>query len=300
MPDGLRQLVFLGQTRAHRAAHLVREVTERLDFSGAELRPFDEADASEVARWFRERASTASASASCTRTPNGDHERRMRDVLRRVHPDAAVSISSRRAARVPRVRAGGDDAGRRVRQAAVARYVAQIEARLADAEVGPRRAVLRDEVERRRAQRREVRAAADHDPPERPGGGCARRGAPGAGGRLRPGPDLDGGGTSPTSRWSTMAPEPDHRGRVGRFPVKVPMIDIVTVGAGGGSIARLAPDGRLRSGPTARAPIRGRCATAAAAPSRPSPTRRWCSAASRRTCWAARSRSTLAAGATPG
>src|SRR6202035_1891682 len=34
-----------------------------------------------------------------------------------------------------------------------------------------------------------------------------------------------------------------------RFPVKVPMTDVVTVGAGGGSIARRAPDGRLKVGP---------------------------------------------------
>jgi len=36
---------------------------------------------------------------------------------------------------------------------------------------------------------------------------------------------------------------------VGRFPVKVPMIDIVTVGAGGGSVAWIAPDGGLKVGP---------------------------------------------------
>ena len=39
-------------------------------------------------------ASTRSASASCTRYANPDHEQRMRDVLAREHPDAVVSISS--------------------------------------------------------------------------------------------------------------------------------------------------------------------------------------------------------------
>src|SRR5262249_58630581 len=38
-------------------------------------------------------------------------------------------------------------------------------------------------------------------------------------------------------------------GAVGRFPVKVPMIDIVTVGSGGGSIARVGRAGVLRVGP---------------------------------------------------
>ncbi|HET9050178.1 MAG TPA: hydantoinase/oxoprolinase family protein, partial [Candidatus Dormibacteraeota bacterium] len=44
-------------------------------------------------------------------------------------------------------------------------------------------------------------------------------------------------------------PELTTEGAVGRFPVKVPMIDIVTVGAGGGSVAWIAPDGGLKVGP---------------------------------------------------
>src|SRR5262249_24987245 len=45
------------------------------------------------------------------------------------------------------------------------------------------------------------------------------------------------------------APGLTTEGTVGRFPVKVPMIDIFTVGSGGGSIAWLAPDGGLNVGP---------------------------------------------------
>src|SRR5436309_3198518 len=45
------------------------------------------------------------------------------------------------------------------------------------------------------------------------------------------------------------APAITTDGAVGRFPIKVPMIDIVTVGSGGGSIARVGRDGGLRVGP---------------------------------------------------
>ena len=38
-------------------------------------------------------------------------------------------------------------------------------------------------------------------------------------------------------------------GRIGQFPVRLPMIDIVSVGTGGGSIAWMGPDGGLRVGP---------------------------------------------------
>src|SRR3712207_1274578 len=38
-------------------------------------------------------------------------------------------------------------------------------------------------------------------------------------------------------------------GSVGAYPSKIPMIDVVTVGAGGGSIAWLSPEGTLKVGP---------------------------------------------------
>ena len=64
---------------------------------------------------------------------------------------------------------------------------------------------------------------------------------------------LDGGGTSTdVAVVDGGAPHLTTEGRVGRFPVKVPMTDVVTVGAGGGSIACRAPDGRLRVGPRER------------------------------------------------
>jgi N-methylhydantoinase A len=61
---------------------------------------------------------------------------------------------------------------------------------------------------------------------------------------------LDGGGTS-TDVSVVMHGEPTltTEGSVGAFPSKIPMIDVVTVGAGGGSIAWLSPEGSLKVGP---------------------------------------------------
>ena len=102
----------------------------------------------------------------------------------------------------------------------------------------------------------------------------------------------DGGGTS-TDVSVVLDGEPTltTEGTVGRYPSKIPMIDVVTVGAGGGSIAWISPGGhaqgrppvgRRRPGPDLLRPR--------AAPSRRSPTPTSCSAGSRRTCSAARSR----------
>ena len=61
---------------------------------------------------------------------------------------------------------------------------------------------------------------------------------------------LDGGGTSTdVSVVRHGEPALTTEGTVGAYPCKIPMIDIVTVGAGGGSIAWLSPEGALKVGP---------------------------------------------------
>src|SRR5579884_240622 len=61
---------------------------------------------------------------------------------------------------------------------------------------------------------------------------------------------VDAGGTS-TDICLVDGGEPHvtTEGRVGRFPVKVPMVDVTTIGTGGGSIAWIDPSGALRVGP---------------------------------------------------
>ncbi len=69
--------------------------------------------------------------------------------------------------------------------------------------------------------------------------------------------------------------------QIAGYPILVPMFDLQTIGAGGGSIARVDEAGAFVVGPQQRrAPTRDPPATASAAPSRRSPTRTWCSAGS--------------------
>ena len=76
-------------------------------------------------------------------------------------------------------------------------------------------------------------------------------------------------------------PEPAAQRDVGGFPIRLPALDIHTIGAGGGSIARLDPGGALVVGPeSAGVDARARGATGGAAPHRRSPTPTSCSAAS--------------------
>jgi len=60
---------------------------------------------------------------------------------------------------------------------------------------------------------------------------------------------FDMGGTSTDVALIDGAPRLTNEGRIGRYPVAVPMVDMHTIGAGGGSIATLDAGGMLQVGP---------------------------------------------------
>src|SRR6185503_6143903 len=68
----------------------------------------------------------------------------------------------------------------------------------------------------------------------------------------------DGGGTS-TDVSVVLDGEPTltTEGRIGASPSKIPMIDVVTVGAGGGSVAWISPDCALKVGPRSAGAVPG-------------------------------------------
>jgi N-methylhydantoinase A len=69
---------------------------------------------------------------------------------------------------------------------------------------------------------------------------------------------LDGGGTS-TDVTVVVDGRPTltTEGSVGAYPSKIPMIDVVTVGAGGGSVAWVSPEGTLKVGPRSAGAVPG-------------------------------------------
>jgi Asp-tRNA(Asn)/Glu-tRNA(Gln) amidotransferase A subunit family amidase len=94
VPDGYGNSYFWVKPDRIVPVDLVREVGGRLDHTGAEVRPFDEEGAAAVARWFRDRGIDTLGVCFLHAYANDDHERRMREVLAREHPDAVVSLSS--------------------------------------------------------------------------------------------------------------------------------------------------------------------------------------------------------------
>ena len=99
---------------------------------------------------------------------------------------------------------------------------------------------------------------------------------------------FDMGGTSTDVSLADGAPRETTESTVAGFPIRVPMLDIHTVGAGGGSIARVDAGGLLRVGPESAGADPGTRLLRTSEPTRRSPTRMLCwDASARRSCWAA-------------
>ncbi len=257
VPDGYGNSYFWVKPPRIVPADRVKTVPGRLLVDGSELRSFDEQAASDVARWFAGQGILAIGVCFLHSYANPSHELAMRDVLAREHPQAFVSISSEvlreyreyersvttlvDAAVKPDIRryvaniaahliaftstAGGSDPSRRVpfyvmkSNGGVLSANEVVHQPITTVLSGPAAGALGASVVAERAGLREVVTC-------------------------------DGGGTS-TDVTVVLNGHPalTTEGSVGAYPSKIPMIDVVTVGAGGGSIAWVSPEGTLKVGP---------------------------------------------------
>ncbi len=248
VPDGYGNSYFWVKPPRIVPVDRVRAIGGRLDFRGQQLRPFDEAGAAEAARWFRDQGINTIGVCFLHSYANPDHEHRAREVLRREHPSAVVSLSSdvlREYREYERTVTTLVDAAVKPRMAS---YVANITTRLREVAPGVPWYVMKSNGG--------VLSAEEvvHQPITTVLSGPAA-GALGAALVARDaGFDrvltCDGGGTS-TDVSVVIGGEPTltTEGTIGKYPSKIPMIDIVTVGAGGGSVAWVSPEGSLKVGP---------------------------------------------------
>ncbi|MGI9145872.1 MAG: hydantoinase/oxoprolinase family protein [Chloroflexota bacterium] len=249
VPQGYGNSYFWVKPERIVPLHLVREVTERIDVRGDVLTPLDPDDAEAAAGWFRDRGIDCIGVCFLHAYARGDHERQMRDALARHHPTASVSISSEvlpEYREYERAMTTLVDAFVKPR---VSRYVSQIETRL-HAEVGSATPFYIMKSNGGVVSARDVARSPITTLLSGPAAGALGAALLAKAAGFSKILTLDGGGTSTdVAVVENGLPHLTTEGRVGRFPVKVPMTDVVTVGAGGGSIARRAPDGRLRVGP---------------------------------------------------
>jgi N-methylhydantoinase A len=254
VPDGYGNSYFWIKPDRIVPAHLVRTVGGRLDHTGAELRPFDEEEAVRAARWFRGQQITALGVCFLHSYANPEHEERMARVLAREHPDAVVSVSSqvlREYREYERSMTTLLDAAVKPR---MARYLASVGERLAAlAEPGgtgrpPAFFVMTSNggvLPAGQVARQPITTLLSGPAAGALGAAMIARQA-GASKVLT----CDGGGTS-TDVAVVVDGEPEltTEGSVGGFPSLIPMVDVVTVGAGGGSVAWVSAEGALKVGP---------------------------------------------------
>jgi N-methylhydantoinase A len=254
VPDGYGNSYFWVKPPRIVPADRVRTVRGRLAVDGTEVRPFDEADAVAAARFFAEQGITTIGVCFLHSYANPEHELAMREVLLREHPDATVSISSE----VLREYREYERSITTLVDAAVKpnirRYVENISRRLA--EYATTGGEPRDVPFYVMKSNGGVLSAAEvvHQPittvlsgPAAGALGAALVASTAGVGKVL---TCDGGGTS-TDVTVVVDGKPalTTEGTVGAYPSKIPMIDVVTVGAGGGSIAWVTPEGTLKVGP---------------------------------------------------
>jgi N-methylhydantoinase A len=223
-------------------------VDERIDYSGSAVRPLDEEDVVRACAIFRQEGVGAVAVATLFSFLNSDHEKRIREIVRRELPEVFLSISS--------------DVLPQIREYERASTTA------VNAYVGPKLTVYLSTLEsklRRDGLRRAFYVTASNG-----GVMTAETAIRHASATLLSGPAagavgamyfaellgnknlilMDMGGTSfdvtlINDGKVTLSTE----GEIAGYRVAKPMIDINTVGAGGGSIAWIDKGGMLKVGP---------------------------------------------------
>ncbi|WP_448614811.1 hydantoinase/oxoprolinase family protein [Modestobacter sp. URMC 112] len=248
VPDGYGNSWFWVKPPRIVPADLVRTVGGRLDPTGAEVRPFSREDAVAAARSLRDAGVTTVGVCFLHSYADDAHERAMLDVLSAEHPDAVVSISSRVLREYREYERSVTTLVDAAVKPRVAAYVRNVRARLDEIAPGVPFSVMK-------SNGGVLSAAEVVDQPITTMLSGPAAGALGA--ALIAGTagfdrvlTCDGGGTS-TDVTVVVDGEPTltTEGSVGGHPSKIPMIDVVTVGAGGGSIAWLSPEGSLKVGP---------------------------------------------------
>ncbi|MCW2702538.1 MAG: hyuA, partial [Blastococcus sp.] len=248
VPDGYGNSYFWVKPPRIVPADLVRTVRGRLDVTGTEVRPFDRDDAVAAARFFKDAGITTVGVCFLHSYANDEHERAMLDVLHVEHPDAVVSISSQVLREYREYERSVTTLVDAAVKPKVGAYVTNIRRRLDEIAPDVPFYVMKSNGG--------VLSAAEvvnqpittmlSGPAAGALGAALIAGTAGFGRVLT----CDGGGTS-TDVTVVIDGEPTltTEGSVGDYPSKIPMIDVVTVGAGGGSIAWLSPEGTLKVGP---------------------------------------------------
>ncbi len=225
----------------------VREIPERLAADGSVVRALDEAEARRQIADLLERDVESLAIALIHSYANPAHERRLAGLVRDQAPDLFVSLSSEVLPEYREYERAMTTVLNAYVMPVVARYLQRIADGLAERDIAASVHIMRSDagvMSLAAARERPVNTVLSG-----PAGGV--RGASYVAACGYPNiVSMDMGGTS-TDVCLSMEGEPrlSTDTWIAQYPIKVPIIDITTIGAGGGSLAYVSTAGALRVGP---------------------------------------------------
>jgi N-methylhydantoinase A len=249
--------LFMERPRPLVDRSLRREVAERVDAAGSVVLPLDREDVRRVARELVAEGVEAIAISFVHAYRNTEHERIARDVLREEFPHLPVSVSSDVAPEIREFERTSTACANAYVQPLMQRYLARLDDDLRAMGLrGPLYVMLSG------GGITTVRAAREFPVRLIESGPAAGAMAAGYYGLLADAQHLisfDMGGTTAKMCLIDQGwPEHVHQfeaGRVRRFkkgsglPLKVPVVEMIEIGAGGGSLARIDAMGLLKVGP---------------------------------------------------
>jgi N-methylhydantoinase A len=248
VPEGYGNSYFWVKPERIVPLRFVREVGGRLDFRGQELRPLDEASVRAAVQFFRAQGVRAIGVCLIHSYANPAHERRVAEIFAQDYPDCTLSLSCMV---LPEYREY-ERAVTTLVDAFVKPHMERYLRRVHD-ELG---AGLKDKPFL--VMQSSGGVASTEQVVKKPITTALSGPAAGALGsavvaEIAGFPDvvtLDAGGTSTDlCLIEGGRPHVTNGGAVGAFPVRIPMIDIATIGTGGGSIAWISREGHLKVGP---------------------------------------------------
>ena len=232
--------------------HLTREVDERMTSSGEALRPLQRASVEEACRKLADEGVEAVAVCFLHSYANPEHERAAGEIVRRILPDAYLSLSHEILREYREFERTSTTVVNAYIGPTVGGYVRSLKANLAEIGVGGQLTIMQSNGGVMTPEVATGRPVAMME--SGPVGGII---ASARVGRALKCPDVisfDMGGTTAKASLirggePTMAPGYYVGGYASGHPVMVPVIDVVEVGAGGGSIAWIDEVGALKVGP---------------------------------------------------
>lgn len=224
------------------------EVAERIDVTGHVLAPLDEGDGRAAIRRLKELGVPSIAVVFLHAYANPTHERRLRELIAEEYPEAFVSLSSEVLPQFREFERSMATALNAAVMPLMSRYLSVLRGKLNAQNIRAPLLIMKSNggVTRSETSARQPVHTALSGPAAGVIGAVSAASSAGFADII----SIDVGGTSADiCLVRDRRAEITHDAKIGPFPLKIPILDINTIGAGGGSVAALPAPGRMQVGP---------------------------------------------------